>query len=187
MVRVLVNVVILQCVRRFRYLHLYKNFFINPASNYRRILSSIQLRVSKNFFHQSSFYLSNFVHQCRGLLAGGHWPDRYTCTTYNVRFHSFARHHQTRLIFVSPTSFQIINISIAENDNRLSANEPMLQGIKKSKIVRSTIKQIRNRRSKWSPSLTCALCDVIDKEAIIVASQMTCQAYTKQVSRYLLQ
>src|SRR6218665_3110151 len=70
-VRVLVNVDILQCARRFA---TYTRILFNsPTSSQRRILSSIQLRVNKNFFHQFSFYLSNFVHQCRGLLAGGLW------------------------------------------------------------------------------------------------------------------
>src|SRR6218665_273640 len=67
-VKVLVYVVILECARRFA-TYMYTKHFISPASSSRRILSSIRLRVNKHFFHQFSFYLNNFVHQCRGLLA----------------------------------------------------------------------------------------------------------------------
>src|SRR6218665_1173861 len=42
-------------------------------ATYKRILSSIQLRVNKNFFHQSSFYLSNFVHKCWWVIGQGYW------------------------------------------------------------------------------------------------------------------
>ena len=39
-------------------------------ATYTWMFSLIQLLVNKIFFHQSSFYLSNFAHQCRRLLAG---------------------------------------------------------------------------------------------------------------------
>jgi len=41
-------------------------------ATYTRICSSVRLLVNEEFFYQSSFYLSNFVHQCRGLYAGGY-------------------------------------------------------------------------------------------------------------------
>src|SRR6218665_2599398 len=53
-VRVLINVVMMQCAPHFRYID--KNFFVNPVSSKQEILSSIQLQARKNFFHQSSFY-----------------------------------------------------------------------------------------------------------------------------------
>jgi len=49
MAKVLINFVILQFAPHFHYKD--KNF------------SSIQLQLNKNFSHQSSFYLCNFVHQ----------------------------------------------------------------------------------------------------------------------------
>jgi len=57
MVRALVNVVILQCARHFRYL--YKNF------------STVQLLLNEEFCHQSNFELINFVHQCREVNGRG--------------------------------------------------------------------------------------------------------------------
>jgi len=50
--RVLINVIIMQCMPHFHSID--KNF------------SLIQLLVNKKLFHQSSFYLCNFVHQSRG-------------------------------------------------------------------------------------------------------------------------
>src|SRR6218665_137979 len=40
-------------------------------TTYTRIFLSIQLLVNKDCFHQSSFYLRNFVHQSRGGKIGG--------------------------------------------------------------------------------------------------------------------
>src|SRR6218665_2338311 len=56
-------------------------------ATYTRIPSLVLLLVNEEFFHHSSFeliknffyhsslYLSNFVHQCRGLLTGGSGGD----------------------------------------------------------------------------------------------------------------
>src|SRR6218665_2546739 len=44
----------------------------------------MQLRVNKNFFHQSIFYLSNIVQQCRGNIGReiiGLLPSTYRPTT----------------------------------------------------------------------------------------------------------